>query len=188
LPTNTIPSSAVKRRRCSAITLLTAMLAEEPSSGAALQVPSVVDVMKEPARFRKATQEARCGVVAGELQTPYLRSIKCVGFGAWTFALRGKSHTFESCRARHSRRALLFRRDAMMEQLSSAWSANGTTSSDPALGLALRTSCPTAAQATLRRFDLCPLVAGRAESVSPRARTMRMTVPNSGFPDSPRAL
>jgi hypothetical protein len=46
----------------------------------------------------------------------------------------------------------------------------------------------TAVQATLRRFNVCPLVAGRAESVRPRARTMRMTVPNSGLPVSPNAL
>ncbi len=46
----------------------------------------------------------------------------------------------------------------------------------------------TAGQATLRRFDARPLVAGCAESVRPRARTMRMTVPNSGLPVSPNAL
>jgi hypothetical protein len=36
--------------------------------------------------------------------------------------------------------------------------------------------------ATRCLFDVCPLGAGRAESVRPRARTMRMTVPNSGLP------
>jgi hypothetical protein len=46
----------------------------------------------------------------------------------------------------------------------------------------------TAVQATLRRFNVCLLVTGRAESVRPRARTMRMTVPNSGLPVSPNAL
>src|ERR1700688_2385319 len=43
------------------------------------------------------------------------------------------------------------------------------------------------AQATRRRLDVRP-AAGRAESVRPKARTMRMTVLNSGLPVSPRAL
>jgi hypothetical protein len=47
---------------------------------------------------------------------------------------------------------------------------------------------PPSAQATRRRLDVRPAAAGRAESVRPRARTMRMTVLNSGLPASPSAL
>ncbi len=56
------------------------------------------------------------------------------------------------------------------------------------LRLALRTCHPAAVQATRRRFDVGPLAAGRAERVRPMARTMRMTVPNSGLPLPPSAL
>ena len=39
-----------------------------------------------------------------------------------------------------------------------------------------------------RRSEVLPAAAGRAESVRPKARTMRITVPNSGLPVSPSAL
>src|SRR5205814_399948 len=46
---------------------------------------------------------------------------------------------------------------------------------------------PSLSHATRRRFDVCPLATARAERVKPRARTIRMTVPKSGLPDSPSA-
>src|SRR5208337_2006762 len=39
-----------------------------------------------------------------------------------------------------------------------------------------------------RRLDVRPIATGRAERVRPKARTMRMTVLNSGLPVSPSAL
>jgi hypothetical protein len=63
-----------------------------------------------------------------------------------------------------------------------------TTSRDPALRLTLRTCYSATVQATRRRFDVDPFATERAESVKPEARTIRMTVPNSGLPVSPRPL
>jgi probable HAF family extracellular repeat protein len=56
----------------------------------------------------------------------------------------------------------------------------------------LTTSCSAnvlrSVQATRRRLDVRPVAAGRAERVRPKARTMRITVLNSGLPVSPSAL
>jgi glutathione S-transferase len=51
-----------------------------------------------------------------------------------------------------------------------------------------RIADPASTQATRRRLGVRLVAAGRAESVRPKERTMRMTVLNSGLPVSPSAL